>query len=135
MNSLIWDRSLSVSEEEIDAQHKVIFDIINKLIKLKNLEPHSEIICETLTKLREYSEFHFKLEESYMKKTGYIDLASHKLLHNDYKIRIANFSLSVMARHSSVSDDLIEFLNEWWLSHILTIDIQYAIAVQGNKQR
>lgn len=126
MNSLTWDNSFSVRVLELDTQHKIIFDIINKIGRLNNLDPNSELVSQTLTQLREYTEVHFKTEESYMEKIGHIDLDKHRQLHNEFKVRIAEFCMDAVEGRRSLHDDLINFLNRWWTSHILIQDMRYS---------
>lgn len=133
MSSLTWDNSFSVRVLELDTQHKIIFDIINKIGGLKIFDPNSEIVSQTLTQLREYTEAHFKTEESYMEKIGYIDLDKHRQLHNEFKIRIAEFCMDTIENRRSLHDDLVNFLNGWWTSHILIQDVRHFRATKNDR--
>lgn len=57
---------------------------------------------------------------------GYPDLAQHKAQHDNYVSRMHEFDKKVGTGGVSLAITLLPFLKEWWTSHILKTDRQYA---------
>lgn len=80
---LKWSEEFECGISLIDTQHKVMFDMIDKLLLSFQLENNLK------NTLNEYEEFlnhvvkHFKDEEIIMKKLKYENYENHKQIHND----------------------------------------------------
>ncbi len=76
-----WEESYKIGIKEIDAQHKKLFDLVNKLYDLEDNANIKEEIREILYAFRDYTIVHFKNEEKYMKSIAYPALNEHKKIH------------------------------------------------------
>ena len=124
MEEIVWDDSFSVGVDEIDEQHKGFFRIINELIAAGNVPTKSESISNALDKLTKYADNHFKAEEKYMIQQGYPEYPSHKEEHDQFKKKVATFCLDVMEGKAAVSDEMLSFLRNWLVHHILDTDLK-----------
>ncbi len=117
---------MSVGNKELDADHKVLMGLINKCQTYLDNGGDYKVLHELLTELYEYTSYHFKREESLMENSGYPELESHKQLHEEMTIKVEVF-LSELARKGDLTtaEELLEFLINWWRTHIREKDRDY----------
>lgn len=125
MEKIKWDDSFSVGVSEMDRQHKRIIDLINSLIEKQEMEVDSEIISDTLTRMLEYANEHFGREEQYMLESGYPDYSRQKEEHNEFRKRTAFFSVDTIKHKMTIPKEVLAYLKEWWVNHILNADMKY----------
>ena len=129
-----WSQEYSVNIKKIDEQHKKLINVINKLYdglsgdsKETFLSPAKEIINNAIAELTDYTKYHFSEEEALMRNLSYPDYLSHKAKHDDFVLKVIEFQDSYRKGHILVlSVEIIRFLRDWLLNHILTIDKQYS---------
>jgi len=122
---IIWDESYSVGVKELDEQHQQIIKIVNRLIKEKDLKVNSETISDVLAELTQYAEFHFRIEEEYMKKHDFPGYSVHKELHSTFRLQLITFAIEIVAEKETIPDEVIDYLKNWWLKHILKSDMKF----------
>jgi hemerythrin-like metal-binding protein len=125
MQSIIWDPSFSVGVAKLDAQHKKIIDIINLLRSTPDVDVRSETVSELLTRLRNYASDHFATEEQLLVEHGYPELVTHKEAHKAYRRKVMALCEDTMDQNASVPEELLRFLGDWWVNHILGDDMRY----------
>ncbi|MGQ9630149.1 MAG: bacteriohemerythrin [bacterium] len=79
-----WTEDLSVGVDEIDNQHKELFNRINKLLDACNQGEGRNVVAEVIKFLEDYVIIHFGTEEEYMTKHGYLNYLSHKAQHTGF---------------------------------------------------
>jgi hemerythrin-like metal-binding protein len=125
-----WKSEYSVKIKEIDDQHKKLFAFINSIDELVGKENIKNEITELVEGLIDYSIYHFNTEEKYFDKFDYIDSDKHKESHDDYKVKVAEFKKKIEdASDSDMTDiayEILDFLEDWWVEHILHEDMKYA---------
>ncbi len=124
MGKLEWKESYNVDNGEIDKQHKHLFEIYNKLIDKLDSTDNSRIITNTLTEMTKYADYHFAIEERYMKLYGYPESKEHKKEHVDYIKRLSKLNFNSMDRDNNISEDVVNYLKQWLLAHILHSDLK-----------
>ena len=125
MEKIIWNDSFSVGIPLLDSQHMELVRMINKLIESKDVKVDSETVSETLLNMTNYAIFHFKTEEDYLIKHDFPEFESHKREHTGFRKKTLAFCTDTMAFKDSIPDDLLTFLKEWLLHHILVSDMHY----------
>ena len=128
-----WSDAMSVGIAEIDDQHKMLVDILNRLfIAVVQRESH-EITVEILDTLVDYTKTHFGLEEKLLHDAGYNaeEFAAHQHEHRAFIEKISNAASKHLVEGKSVSFEIIGFLKHWLRDHILVTDKKYASALQG----
>ncbi len=110
---------------EIDSQHKVLVDLINKLddaIKQgKGATGASEVVAE----LKRYAVKHFLAEERMMAVHGYKDADVHKKVHGAFTGRVEQFERDLAAGKLGVATVMSNYLSEWLSAHIMVEDRKY----------
>ncbi|NOX90816.1 MAG: hemerythrin family protein [Calditrichaeota bacterium] len=125
MDKISWKDEYSVGIKEIDAQHKKLINIMNRLIEMRNARVDSELISETLTEMTEYASKHFETEEKYMVEYDYPDYDAHKKVHKEFKKKTAFFCVDTMSHKETIPIEILTFLKDWWINHILKSDMKY----------
>lgn len=125
MEKIIWDEGFSVGVSEMDRQHRRIIDIINSLIEKQDIEVDSEIISDTLIMMLEYANEHFRREEQYMLESDYPGYSRQRQEHNEFRKRTAFFSIDTIRHKTAIPKEVLAYLKEWWVNHILKIDMKY----------
>ncbi len=121
MPALQWNESYSVHNKTIDSQHKVLFEIFNKLhVECSNND--REALQSALLELHKYTVYHFEAEERFMVSVTFKGVIMHKIEHKYFVKRIQE----VIDQEGDQSGDqlrvLITFLSSWLIQHVLGED-------------
>lgn len=123
---IVWDQSFSVDVKLIDAQHKKLFAILNRLHGVVNkIEGEAEPLENIILELAAYVDFHFKTEERYFEEFGCEDMEEHIRQHNFYEGKIKEFNEKYKKGEESVGEEIMNFLKDWISSHIKIKDKEY----------
>lgn len=125
MEKIIWDESFSVGIQEIDEQHKELIRMINKLIGREDISVGSETISDILNEMTQYAGYHFQTEEQYMLEYDYPDYSSHKNQHTVFKKKAVAFCMDTVAYKETIPKEILTYLKNWLIHHILKIDMMY----------
>ncbi len=127
---ITWREDFRLGIDEIDKQHKRLFDIANEaydLLKNEFAIDKYDHIVDIIKELKDYTIYHFDYEENYMKSIGFKKLLSHKVLHDDFKEKINNIDLDKIDQNQDeYIKDILNFLVDWIEKHILKDDRLYA---------
>lgn len=118
MDFIKWDDSYRVGFKKVDEQHKLLFKILNDFVKEIDNANHEEMTV-LIKALLNYSEYHFKMEEGYLREHPNIE--EHKLKHQLYINKILSLQKD-LKNGENVSEDMKSFLISWLQGHILQID-------------
>jgi hemerythrin len=131
-----WEKHLSIDNDEVDSQHKQLFEKTNALLESMHKGKGKDVISETLKFLTDYIKFHFESEENLMTTNGYPDFASHRQEHNSFTLKIAYFKKKLEAE--GISSTLVleteNFLVNWLLHHITKVDKELGIFLSDKKK-
>jgi hemerythrin-like metal-binding protein len=123
MQQIKWCEEYSVGIPEMDAQHRRMIELLGGLVKFTD----SGGVVDPLTVLAEvnrYAEQHLQQEELLLRVRGYPGYTEHKAEHDAYRKKVAALQARAAKRDFGIA--ITAFLVEWWRSHILTSDQQYA---------
>ncbi|NMA83763.1 MAG: hemerythrin family protein [Epulopiscium sp.] len=125
-----WKENLSCGIEEIDNQHKQLLKLGSELydiFKLDDEHDKYDDIMEILSKLADYTVYHFGYEEQLLETYEYPNLESHKKQHQVLVVKIQDLlKQDIDSKQSSITMDLMMFIADWIERHILGSDHQYA---------
>lgn len=122
-----WDNKYSVHVSEFDSHHQKLLDIINDLYKGLKQNKGIEQITETIQELVDYTEFHFSKEEETMKSYQYPGLPEQIDQHKKFVQAIKDAGEDIKSGKSlSTATNLLTFLKNWLINHIMKIDIKYS---------
>ncbi|WP_027186059.1 bacteriohemerythrin [Desulfovibrio inopinatus] len=126
MPFISWDPELSVGVHEIDEQHKTLLNMINQLHEGMRSGKSKEQLAKTFVGLKKYVKMHFSTEERLMEKNRFSGLSSHRTQHNKFIEKILDFEMEFEQGRTLLSMELVQFLRNWYLSHVKGVDQQYA---------
>ena len=121
MEIIEWKPEFEVGIKEIDAQHKKLVGLINDLIIQTDCSDPSKILSVALDEIYKYTVYHFEIEEQFMKKNDFEFYSEHKKEHIAF---VKKFSDLCIADHELTPSEVISFLKEWLLTHILSSDME-----------
>lgn len=128
--SFQWKDRYNLNIEEIDLQHKKLFNIgarVYDLALLNDSYDHYDEIMVLLDELLEYTEYHFKFEENLMKTYNYEAFEQQEREHIFYVNKIKSISSKDIDNNQQQAIiEIVDFLSEWISSHILFSDRKYA---------
>jgi hemerythrin len=129
---LAWEDGYKIGENDMDAQHLILFALLNQLDVNINADLAGECVADVLGALNAYIDYHFAHEEALMKAWNYPGLEGHATLHREFSADLARL------REGIASDDVLKsalklrgFVLEWLLGHILEVDAEYARYIAG----
>ncbi len=124
---LAWQEEFSVQVKELDEQHKFLIGVINDLIDYLHSSAVSDIDIKKLVKRLKDGELkHFATEEKYFNDFLYPEAESHKAKHLQFLVDCEKIEGLYAQDTLLYVTNLIYFLEEWWVSHILGDDKKYS---------
>ncbi len=124
--------------EEVDKEHEKLFEIANRTYNTlmdEFIPDKYDYIVEIINELKEYATVHFQNEEEYMVKVGYKKLFSQKIAHNKFIEKINEYDLDYIDENQKdVILDMMEFVGNWLVEHILESDKQIGDFVAEQEQ-
>jgi len=132
MEKLIWSEDLRVGVEEIDAQHRQLIDIRNRLAECcsAGASERRESFHHILSELFEYSRAHFLAEEHFMQWQGFPGLEQQRQEHAEFIEAVFAFSKAA-SEGEDACVQCVNFLTKWLLNHICQSDMEIRYFIEG----
>ena len=124
MTKLVWKDEYSVGVKELDKQHEKLLDLINRLYE-ENPDKSLDDCFWHLNTMIKYAELHFTTEENLMEKYGYEGLEIQQNEHDSFTMKVFALNEELAQEKGDIYSDIIVFLKEWYVSHILGTDKEY----------
>ena len=121
---IAWKSEYNIGVELIDRQHKQLVEIVNVLHNSTRLGGAREVLWDVLLSLIKYTKIHFESEESIFKKYGYPGYGEHKRAHEKLTAQVSDFAKAFVQQRIDVSPELMVFLKDWLMDHVLDLDLQ-----------
>jgi hemerythrin len=124
--AFLWNDDYLLGIQIIDEQHKWFVNTLSELEEAltKSVDIQSKI--ETIfNKLEAYAQFHFATEEKYFDEFGYEGSTEHKAEHKKFKEKLADIRKQYLTNQLDTAFDLADYLEDWLLNHLATMDKKY----------
>jgi hemerythrin len=118
-NPFKWLTQYEIGCENIDHQHKNLFELANRITEATSQDAVKHCVMQLYKYVRE----HFRDEESLMKDLAYPNYEAHKKQHDLLLTQLVEISERMTQDGLDCLDDLIQFMNEWIVDHILKYDV------------
>lgn len=132
MALITWEEKYSVNIRDIDDQHKKLFNLLNILYDAMSVGRGNDVLGRVLSELIDYTVYHFDAEERLFQKHGYPEYIQHKKEHDNMAKQAVElrekFNLGV---DGMISAEVLIFLKNWLLNHIMVTDKKYASFLNG----
>lgn len=124
-----WKESYCVNFNEIDKQHRKLFEIgsrVSNLVLAKDSSNHYDEMMEILQQLKDYTVYHFSYEEEQMERCGFEGLEGHKMEHAFMIRKLNRLSKKDIDKNQKEAIlELISFVSDWITGHIMKTDMRY----------
>ena len=134
VDAIPWKAEYNVKIKSIDDQHKSLVDLMNDLNNAMLHEKGKNEIGRIIKGLVDYTEFHFDYEEKLLKKHNYSDFDNHKKMHVKFVDQIKKVQKEFQSGEKEMSKEVMDFLKNWLIQHIMGTDTKYSELLQKNKQ-
>lgn len=131
---LEWETRYSIGLEEIDDQHRTLLETINKIWVSIVQKSERAVVLGLVEELERYTIAHFAAEETFMRVANYPFFAEHKKEHQHFIARVAEEKRRAIET-GTLSLDLMHFLRDWLIEHILVSDKKYADYLSKGPQK
>lgn len=121
-----WSDDFSVKVPSIDVQHKKLVAMLNELHDGMMGGVAAEHLGSVLDGLIEYTAYHFGHEEELFAAHGYPQSEEHTAEHKALVAQVLDFKEKFDAKEVTLSMELMIFLKDWLMDHILESDKAYS---------
>lgn len=121
-----WNEGFKIGVDPFDEHHKHLVNLLNQSYDAFVQGAPTGRLAEILNELFEYASYHFASEKFWMIEHSYPNLEKHLEEHTFFVQRLKEFQQDFRQGNSSVSLDIMVFLKDWLLEHILKSDANYA---------
>ncbi len=133
MELIKWTKEYSIGIKEIDNQHEGLVIIINELFNLMSEGKARNKLKDIFDHLTDYTKKHFKTEEILMVKYAYPNFDQHKQEHTKFIEKLFDLKKEFESNKLTISLEVLNFLKDWLLNHILISDKKYVSVVKDNR--
>ena len=117
-----WKEGYAVGAGTVDEQHQQLFSLLNRLAgHVRGGSPKLDV-DRVVSELEGYTKFHFTAEERVLKGMGAAEMLEHKKQHSYFVTEIAKTRHALLERKNVEPRDLVVFLRDWLVHHILDVD-------------
>ena len=120
--SLSWSDGWRTGDGTIDSDHKMLVQYVGELAHAMAEGKGRDVTSDILSKLLTYTRDHFTREEQIWEKGNLKSLAQHKKIHADLAAKVAQFQQDVSSGRTEVTTEMMIFLRDWLIGHILKTD-------------
>lgn len=131
MGMLVWEDEYKIGHAEMDAQHLILFALLNQLTVNIDSDRAGECLYDVMTALGDYIDYHFAHEEALMKAWDYPRLDEHSAAHVQFVAEVRRLQTLVKGTDAHKAAIRVRaFVLDWLLGHILKTDVDYARFIQ-----
>lgn len=122
MTLLSWSSEYLIGDDTIDAEHQILFGLVNQFHDHWSQEHDRQKIVYLLTELIRYAEQHFQHEEVIMAAASFPLLGEHHEIHEKMVERIFTLRYEYEIGDQHLEQDTLKFARNWLIGHIVNQD-------------
>lgn len=111
--------------EMIDEEHTRLFELAEEayqLLQQEFLSDKYDQIMAIFEELKDYTKKHFRDEEEYMESIDYQAIFIQKAQHRQFVAKLEDTHIEDGQDEDAVIGELLEFLTDWLVNHIVKMD-------------
>ncbi len=128
-----WNKTFEVGVKQFDDHHKHLFGLLNKTYDKCACGAGNDELAVILDELIDYASYHFAAEEQWMRTHKYPGLQQQSEEHEKFAVKIIELQCSFLDGKADLAIDVLQFLENWLLAHILTSDADYGEFAKTNQ--
>ena len=119
-HGVAWSEIYSLGNEQLDTQHKQLFEFVSNLVAACIDGSSTEKLNETLDFLVNYTVRHFSDEEALQVKYNFPEYEQHKKMHEDFKTTVTELvgRFNNSASPTELNNDINKIVVRWLVTHI-----------------
>lgn len=129
-----WTDKLDVHVDNMNAEHKQIIALMNKMHDEVEKQSPLEEVMKTVADLEAVAKQHFADEEAYLESIHYPGTKQHKEIHTKLLERYAVQKEEFLKSNGQSASQFFSFLKIWLSSHIMGIDSHYGEFSQAKQK-
>ena len=133
MSVIEWSNTYVLGIEQIDEHHRHLIDLLDTTYNVFVSHGQKVEVGKVLEALIDYAIYHFAAEERLMAQCDYSRAADHLEQHEDFVKRVKTQQREFHDGRGTLSLELIVFIKEWLLDHILETDRHLANAIKAKR--
>jgi len=127
---ILWNDSYLTGIGRIDEQHKVLVNTLNEANARLSANVTRDLLEQITRDLLSYAIYHFETEEALMKDYDYAGLSAvedekHRNEHRSFSQQVVALREGLRDGRLVTREELLSFLNNWLVNHILNTDKQF----------
>ena len=126
MSLFEWDEKLETGIPSVDEQHRKLVELINQLFVALGEGKAEAIMGGVIEELLEYTRTHFIEEEELKRVARYPGYLEHKKNHDLFIAKVEGLKDKLLAGKTDISLEVINFLKDWLIDHIMGEDKLFA---------
>jgi hemerythrin-like metal-binding protein len=119
-----WNENLSVGIDIIDEHHRYLLDLINDLYEVVINKRGAREVARLIKALDAYAKVHFRSEEMMMEHYKFDGIKRQEVQHHAFEAKIREFYEELHANPLVAQFDVLSYLRDWLVHHILVEDTQ-----------
>jgi hemerythrin len=135
MALLNWSDKYSVGVQQLDTQHMQLVETLNALHDGMMNGQAQNVTGPLLMRLLDYTSNHFAAEEKLLTASRYPALSKHKNEHAALTKQVEAFMDRYDRGELTLNIQLLHFLRDWLMNHILKEDKEYGPWLNQNGVR
>lgn len=131
---ITWDdNTLSIGVAKVDAEHKNLCIILNKLHQAYKEKKSPEELGAILNELIQHTATHFATEEKYMKEKNYTPeaKAAHEQVHKDFVAKCLDIQKQFKENPGVLTEEILITIKDFLVQHITGMDMQLGKFLTG----
>ncbi len=126
MNIIEWKESMSVGNVNLDAEHKQLISLVNKIANSLATNSQQATAKDLIDELTESTIDHFHHEENIFNSSAYPHSENHRLKHSELIQKLKQISETIPQTDHKTGNSIIIELKDLFNDHILQTDMAYA---------
>ncbi len=125
MTFALWSPDYETGHDEVDRQHRRLFEMVNELHEAMAKGHGREALEPVMKALAAYTLEHFATEEALMRSVGYPHLERHRDKHEALARQVEELLLRFSKGFLTIPSTLSRFLADWLKHHIREEDMAF----------
>jgi hemerythrin-like metal-binding protein len=130
---LEWTPEYAVHVAEIDREHKILFNIVNRLHEAMLNGKGTDVLGKLLEEIMQYTIYHFANEETLMATALYPELHAHVGQHEDLRRKVLAMRERFECGEATMTIELTLFITGWLRNHVMGTDRRLGEYIQAEQ--
>lgn len=124
LKRIAWDPAFETGHPGIDTEHRRLVKLLDRLVEATSNHASDDKLLAILIELQRYTIYHFTHEAELMEEFAISEAHgnAHRMAHSVFVSRVNEAIREVQQGSTSVSHELLKYLGQWLLTHIMGMD-------------